>query len=181
MMAHTGLTAFESWPAFGDMLGATYGHIHQTVTAGNYAPYNFLMIFADGFKASDLQVIGITGSYGKTSTKFIIAEILRQGSLVEPQKGILLAALSLTGGKANCTAVRVSVPMIGPGSTYIPDAARINPPIEFRGTSPAASWKFPPGCWTTIRASGPTNTSSWNCCPPGTRSTTTCPDTPCVS
>ncbi|MEX0747337.1 MAG: Mur ligase family protein, partial [Rhodothermales bacterium] len=26
----------------------------------------------------DLQVIGITGSYGKTSTKFIIAEILRQ-------------------------------------------------------------------------------------------------------
>ena len=30
---------------------ATYGHIHQTVTAGNYAPYNFLMIFADGFVA----------------------------------------------------------------------------------------------------------------------------------
>lgn len=37
------------WSLF--MLGATYGHIRDTVLAGNYAPYNFLMIFVDGFVA----------------------------------------------------------------------------------------------------------------------------------
>lgn len=37
------------WSLF--MLGAAAGHIYQTVTADNYAPYNFLMIFADGFVA----------------------------------------------------------------------------------------------------------------------------------
>jgi hypothetical protein len=35
------------WAFF--MLGATYGHIHQMVKHGNYAPYNFLTIFSDGF------------------------------------------------------------------------------------------------------------------------------------
>jgi len=35
------------WSLF--MLGATYGHIHQMVKHGNYAPYNFLTIFSDGF------------------------------------------------------------------------------------------------------------------------------------
>jgi hypothetical protein len=35
------------WSLF--MLGATYGHIHQMVQHGNYAPYNFLTIFSDGF------------------------------------------------------------------------------------------------------------------------------------
>ena len=29
------------------MLGATYGHLHQTLSSGNYAPYNFLTIFSD--------------------------------------------------------------------------------------------------------------------------------------
>ena len=33
------------------MLGATYGHIRQTVLEGDYAPYNFLTIFSDGFIA----------------------------------------------------------------------------------------------------------------------------------
>jgi len=37
------------WSLF--MLGATYGHIHQTLQQGNYAPYNFLTIFSDGFIA----------------------------------------------------------------------------------------------------------------------------------
>ncbi|ODR97019.1 hypothetical protein AUC69_12890 [Methyloceanibacter superfactus] len=37
------------WSLF--MLGAAGGHVYQTVTAGNYAPYNFLMIFTDGFVA----------------------------------------------------------------------------------------------------------------------------------
>ena len=37
------------WSLF--MLGATYGHIRDTVVAGNYAPYNFLTIFSDGFIA----------------------------------------------------------------------------------------------------------------------------------
>ncbi len=37
------------WSLF--MLGATYGHIDQTVRAGDYAPYNFLTIFSDGFIA----------------------------------------------------------------------------------------------------------------------------------
>ena len=35
------------WSFF--MLGATYGHIRETVSAGNYAPYNFFTIFSDGF------------------------------------------------------------------------------------------------------------------------------------
>jgi len=35
------------WSLF--MLGACYGHIVQTVHEGNYAPYNFLTIFSDGF------------------------------------------------------------------------------------------------------------------------------------
>jgi hypothetical protein len=42
------------WPATGlgwsfFMFGATYIHIDQTVYEGNYAPYNFLTIFSDGF------------------------------------------------------------------------------------------------------------------------------------
>jgi len=43
------------WSLF--MLGAAGGHIYQTVTAGNYAPYNFLMIFSDGFIAIWLLVL----------------------------------------------------------------------------------------------------------------------------
>jgi len=43
------------WSLF--MLGAAGGHIYQTVTAGNYAPYNFLMIFSDGFIAVWLLVL----------------------------------------------------------------------------------------------------------------------------
>jgi hypothetical protein len=39
------------------MLGATYGHIHQTVEHGNYAPYNFLTIFSDGIVALWLLVL----------------------------------------------------------------------------------------------------------------------------
>ena len=34
------------WSFF--MLGATYGHLYQTLREGNYAPYNFLTIFSDG-------------------------------------------------------------------------------------------------------------------------------------
>jgi hypothetical protein len=37
------------WSIF--MLGATYGHVQQTLVEGNYAPYNFLTIFSDGFIA----------------------------------------------------------------------------------------------------------------------------------
>jgi hypothetical protein len=37
------------WSVF--MLGATYGHVYQTLSEGNYAPYNFLTIFSDGFIA----------------------------------------------------------------------------------------------------------------------------------
>jgi hypothetical protein len=33
------------WSLF--MLGATYGHIRQTVIEGDYAPYNFFTIFSD--------------------------------------------------------------------------------------------------------------------------------------
>lgn len=33
------------WSFF--MLGAAYGHLHQMIVAGNYAPYNFLPIFTD--------------------------------------------------------------------------------------------------------------------------------------
>ena len=35
------------WSFF--MLGAAYGHLDHTLQAGNYAPYNFLNIFSDGF------------------------------------------------------------------------------------------------------------------------------------
>jgi hypothetical protein len=35
------------WSLF--MLGATHGHIRETVLNGDYAPYNFLTIFSDGF------------------------------------------------------------------------------------------------------------------------------------
>ena len=31
------------------MLGATYGHVRETVLNADYAPYNFLTIFSDGF------------------------------------------------------------------------------------------------------------------------------------
>ncbi|ODA66410.1 hypothetical protein A7A08_02808 [Methyloligella halotolerans] len=47
------------WALF--MLGATYGHIYQTVTHDNYAPYNFLMIFSDGFIA--LWLLGLLYLY----------------------------------------------------------------------------------------------------------------------
>jgi Family of unknown function (DUF6790) len=43
------------WSLF--MLGAAGGHIYQTITADNYAPYNFLMIFSDGFVAVWLLVL----------------------------------------------------------------------------------------------------------------------------
>lgn len=43
------------WSVF--MLGATYGHIYQTLHEGNYAPYNFLTIFSDGFIAVWLLVL----------------------------------------------------------------------------------------------------------------------------
>jgi Family of unknown function (DUF6790) len=43
------------WSLF--MLGATYGHVRDTVLAGNYAPYNFLTIFSDGFIAVWLLVL----------------------------------------------------------------------------------------------------------------------------
>lgn len=35
------------WSFF--MLGATYGHIKETLLHGDYAPYNFFTIFSDGF------------------------------------------------------------------------------------------------------------------------------------
>jgi hypothetical protein len=35
------------WSLF--MLGATYGHIRETVLEGDYALYNFLTLFSDGF------------------------------------------------------------------------------------------------------------------------------------
>ena len=35
------------WSLF--MLGATYGHVRETVLNADYAPYNFLTIFSDGF------------------------------------------------------------------------------------------------------------------------------------
>jgi len=43
------------WSFF--MAGATYGHIHDTIMQGNYAPYNFLTIFSDGFVAIWLLVL----------------------------------------------------------------------------------------------------------------------------
>jgi hypothetical protein len=47
------------WSVF--MLGATYGHIYQTLREGNYAPYNFLTIFSDGFIA--LWLLGLLYLY----------------------------------------------------------------------------------------------------------------------
>ena len=43
------------WSLF--MLGATCGHIRQMLLAENYAPYNFLTIFSDGFIAIWLLVL----------------------------------------------------------------------------------------------------------------------------
>jgi|SRR5215831_11194905 len=43
------------WSLF--MPGATYGHIREVIIAGNYAPYNFLTIFSDGFVAVWLLVL----------------------------------------------------------------------------------------------------------------------------
>jgi hypothetical protein len=43
------------WSLF--LLGATYGHVRATVLEGNYAPYNFLMIFVDGFIAAWLLAL----------------------------------------------------------------------------------------------------------------------------
>lgn len=43
------------WALF--MLGATYGHVYQMLTEGNYAPYNFLTIFSDGFVGIWLLVL----------------------------------------------------------------------------------------------------------------------------
>jgi len=37
------------WSLF--MLGATFGHVRQAIVEGNYAPYNYLTIFSDGFIA----------------------------------------------------------------------------------------------------------------------------------
>jgi hypothetical protein len=39
------------------MVGATYIHVYQTLAEGNYAPYNFLTIFSDGFIAVWLLVL----------------------------------------------------------------------------------------------------------------------------
>jgi len=39
------------------MLGATYGHLRQILLEGDYAPYNFLTIFSDGFIAIWLLVL----------------------------------------------------------------------------------------------------------------------------
>jgi hypothetical protein len=43
------------WSFF--MVGATYGHVMQTLHEGNYAPYNFLPIFTDGFIAAWLLIL----------------------------------------------------------------------------------------------------------------------------
>ena len=54
------LAACSGWPRLRwslCMLGATYGHIRDTLLAGNYAPYNFLTIFSDGFIAVWLLVL----------------------------------------------------------------------------------------------------------------------------
>jgi hypothetical protein len=37
----------SAWSFF--MLGATYGHIRETVIREDYAPYNFFTMFSDGF------------------------------------------------------------------------------------------------------------------------------------
>jgi hypothetical protein len=43
------------WALF--MFGATFGHIREMMLQGNYAPYNFLTIFSDGFIAVWLLVL----------------------------------------------------------------------------------------------------------------------------
>lgn len=43
------------WSLF--LLGAAYGHARHTLLLGNYAPYNFLMIFVDGFIAAWLLTL----------------------------------------------------------------------------------------------------------------------------
>jgi hypothetical protein len=43
------------WSVF--MLGATYGHIDQTFRAEDFAPYNLLTIFSDGFIAIWLLIL----------------------------------------------------------------------------------------------------------------------------
>jgi hypothetical protein len=47
----------SSWSSPLFMLGATYGHLRQTLLEGDYAPYNFLTIFSDGFIAIWLLVL----------------------------------------------------------------------------------------------------------------------------
>ena len=58
------------WSLF--MLGATYGHVRQMVLVGDYAPYNFLTIFSDGFIALWLLVLlflyGRWGGFPKVAT-----------------------------------------------------------------------------------------------------------------
>jgi hypothetical protein len=50
------------------MLGATYGHIRDTLLAGNYAPYNFLTIFSDGFIAVWLLVLLYSSKAGSSAS-----------------------------------------------------------------------------------------------------------------
>lgn len=50
------------WSFF--MLGATYGHIRETVLNSDYAPYNFLTIFSDGFIA--IWLLGLLYLYWRT-------------------------------------------------------------------------------------------------------------------
>jgi len=50
------------WSLF--MLGATFGHVHETLSEGNYAPYNFLTIFSDGFVA--LWLLGLLYAYHRS-------------------------------------------------------------------------------------------------------------------
>jgi len=53
------------------MLGATFGHIRQTIVSDDYAPYNFMTIFSDGFVALWLLVLLYLhhrqGGFGKES------------------------------------------------------------------------------------------------------------------
>lgn len=57
------------WSLF--MLGATFGHIRQTIVSDDYAPYNFMTIFSDGFVALWLLVLLYLhhrqGGFGKES------------------------------------------------------------------------------------------------------------------
>lgn len=43
------------WSLF--MLGAAYGHLHDTIVSANFAPNNFLMIFVDALVAVILLVL----------------------------------------------------------------------------------------------------------------------------